>query len=151
LQDREALVGRIFALEREAAEIPELRVRIAELEDENSRLRQELEILRPRPAPKVEDGVRTITLQVTTDSATKSFELKQGSFKIGRTGSSCEIALDDPDVSRMHSVIDASIPKISDLGSSTGTFVNGKKVAAANLQRGDTIQVGNTRIVINWR
>jgi len=44
---------------------------------------------------------------------------------------------------------------ITDLGSTSGTFVNGRKIAEAELHDGDTIQVGTIKIEVSlqgkWR
>src|SRR3954463_2050068 len=69
-------------------------------------------------------------------------------IKLGKVPSA-HLKLDDETVSRMHAIIEVNGPgdvSIIDLGSTKGTFVNGKKVNKAKLQSGDTIVVGETRI-----
>ena len=69
-------------------------------------------------------------------------------IKIGKLSSS-HLRMEDETVSRMHAVIETNGPddiSIIDLGSTTGTFVNGQKINKAKLQPGDNIVVGNTRI-----
>lgn len=56
----------------------------------------------------------------------------------------CEIILDEGPVSRTHAkiVYHDYQPEVLDLGSTNGTFVNGKRVLRAFLKAGDRIQVG---------
>ncbi|MBW2223735.1 MAG: FHA domain-containing protein, partial [Deltaproteobacteria bacterium] len=67
---------------------------------------------------------------------------------IGRLQAS-DIHLDDEKVSRMHAVIEVTAPGevfIIDLGSASGTLVNGEKINKRKLQTGDQVQVGNKRL-----
>ena len=68
-----------------------------------------------------------------------------GEMIIGR-GEEASITIPDDRVSRRHTRISAQGPdlvQIKDLGSKNGTWVNGRRIASAELQDGDTIQVGN--------
>lgn len=58
----------------------------------------------------------------------------------------CEIILDDDPVSRRHAKVlyAAQQAELLDLGSTNGTFLNGKPVHRAFLKHGDQIQVGAT-------
>jgi pSer/pThr/pTyr-binding forkhead associated (FHA) protein len=52
----------------------------------------------------------------------------------------------------MHAIIDATAPDsvwLIDLGSSHGTFVNGKRINKAHLNTGDRIELGGATIVIS--
>ncbi|MFM8314146.1 MAG: FHA domain-containing protein, partial [Deltaproteobacteria bacterium] len=57
---------------------------------------------------------------------------------------SADLRIDDPRVSRIHALIEQKGDGIvlTDLASSHGTFVNGKKVVESKVQYGDTIRVG---------
>ncbi len=57
---------------------------------------------------------------------------------------SADLRIDDPRVSRIHALIEQKGDGIvlTDLASSHGTFVNGKKVVESKVQFGDTIRVG---------
>jgi hypothetical protein len=70
-----------------------------------------------------------------------------GAMQIGRSDES-DIALNDPSVSRTHAVIDTEglAPTVRDLGSTNGTFVNGKRVQRESLRDGDDVRFGNTRM-----
>jgi hypothetical protein len=74
-------------------------------------------------------------------------DLEDGAI-LGRAGG-CDLELDDPTVSKRHARIayDGS-PSIEDLGSTNGTFVNGKRIeGVAQLRRGDRIGLGAAKIV----
>jgi predicted component of type VI protein secretion system len=64
---------------------------------------------------------------------------------IGREG--CDVNLMDPEVSRRHAAIrdQGGSLAIEDLGSTNGTFVNGKRIEVVTvLSNGDTVRLGNT-------
>lgn len=64
-------------------------------------------------------------------------------LRVGR-GAGCELRLDDTAVALEHAVIrrEKGSYHLSDLGSVTGTYVNGEPVATARLRDGDEIGVG---------
>lgn len=75
--------------------------------------------------------------------AGKTFELTAPVTTLGRSGE-CEIMLSDSNVSRTHAQVVAG-PEgfwIVDLGSTNGTWVNGRRVEREELQDGDEITVG---------
>jgi hypothetical protein len=76
--------------------------------------------------------------------------LTQAVIKVGKLSSS-HLRLDDESVSRMHAVIEVSGDEISiiDLGSTTGTLVNGQKINKAKLQSGDVIVLGDLRLELS--
>ncbi|MEO7969782.1 MAG: protein kinase [bacterium] len=71
-------------------------------------------------------------------------------FLIGRTADSHLYLPDDRFFSRHHCLLEISPPRchLRDLGSTNGTFVNGRKVAEADLQNGDKIQGGETVLLV---
>jgi len=76
--------------------------------------------------------------------------LAEQTIKIGKLSSS-HVRIDDDSVSRMHAVIEASSPDdvvILDLGSTTGTYVNGERVTKQRLRTGDRIRFGNTTVIV---
>ncbi len=80
----------------------------------------------------------------------RSEEITQDVIKIGKLPSS-HLRLEDPNVSRIHAVIERSKNgdvHIIDLGSSRGTMVNGERVNKCALRHGDEIILGQTRIVM---
>ncbi len=78
-------------------------------------------------------------------------QLAQDIIKVGKLPSS-HLRIDDDNVSRMHAVIEVTGPDeifIIDLGSASGTMVNGKKVNKCKLATNDEIQLGDTRVVVD--
>jgi len=73
------------------------------------------------------------------------FELEESILRLGRDSAS-PIQIHDTEVSRQHAEIRRTEREyaISDLGSSNGTFVNGKRIERHELVSGDQIQVGRT-------
>jgi TonB family protein len=85
------------------------------------------------------------------DQLLSSETLSQEIIKIGRLATS-DIRLEDEKVSRMHAVIEVTAPGevfIIDLGSASGTLVNGEKVNKRKLQTGDQVQLGNKRLHVD--
>lgn len=69
---------------------------------------------------------------------------------VGRS-SEADIVLDDPYASEFHFriVVQDGAVVLSDLGSTNGTYVNGRRVTVpTSLGKGDSIQVGNTILEI---
>ncbi len=74
-------------------------------------------------------------------------QLDQAVIKIGKVPSA-HLRIDDESISRMHAVIEVTGLEVSliDLGSSRGTFVNGKKINKATLRSGDVLTLGDVRV-----
>jgi two-component system, cell cycle response regulator len=71
------------------------------------------------------------------------------SLVIGR-GAACDLALEDDGVSRRHAKIVQyvnGVVVVKDLGSTNGTFVNGRPVTTTALEDGDRIQLGSVTIL----
>ena len=84
------------------------------------------------------------------DQVVSSVTLAESVIKVGKLESS-QLRLEDDNVSRMHSVIEIDGPDeihIIDLGSTAGTIVNGQKINKAELQDGDELLFGNTRVLV---
>src|SRR4029450_8921555 len=71
---------------------------------------------------------------------------------IGREGP-VDVPLDDPKASRRHAAVRLAGGEwiIEDLKSSNGTFLNTKRVEAAKLADGSTIQIGGTLLAFHER
>jgi hypothetical protein len=65
----------------------------------------------------------------------------------------CEVVLGDTNVSRRHAQVamDAGDVVVTDLGSTNGTFVNGRRVTRAAIQPGDEITIGTSRLRVEVR
>ena len=72
-------------------------------------------------------------------------------FLIGRSDSAHLYLPEDKFFSRHHCLLEIAPPRcfLRDLGSTNGTFVNGKKVAEAYLTSGDRIQGGQTVLEVD--
>jgi TonB family protein len=84
------------------------------------------------------------------DELLRTESLAQDIIKVGKLPSS-HLRIDDDNVSRMHAVIEVTGPDeifIIDLGSASGTIVNGKKVNKCKLENGDEIQLGDTKVAV---
>lgn len=82
---------------------------------------------------------------------TREITIANEEFLIGR-GSDCDLRVNDGDVSRHHCLIRVRGHEamLSDLGSSNGTFVNGKRMLSQTaLSSGDEIQVGKCRFLVD--
>ncbi len=68
---------------------------------------------------------------------------------IGRH-SDCDICLAGDEVSRKHArmIVNASGLEVEDLGSSNGTFINGKQVQRAKLNPGDEVRLDTVRFLV---
>jgi signal transduction histidine kinase len=76
------------------------------------------------------------------------FRIDDATVFIGR-GASCAVQLHDTEVSREHAELRrrGNTVLIRDLGSSNGTFVNGKQVKEHELASGDQLQLGRTLLL----
>jgi pSer/pThr/pTyr-binding forkhead associated (FHA) protein len=80
-----------------------------------------------------------------------TFRLPPGSVKtIGRSPGA-EFIVDAALVSRLHCQLTATADalQVKDLGSTNGTFVNGKRVKAAELREGDRLSVGRLDLIVS--
>ena len=89
----------------------------------------------------------------TEDPAVESvtFRLPPGSVKtIGRSPGA-QFIVEAALVSRLHCQLTATAASIQvkDLGSTNGTFVNGKRVKTAELRDGDKLSVGRLDLIVS--
>ena len=93
---------------------------------------------------------RSYRAQLVVDGTPRTLELKPGSNLIGR-GSDSDLQLMDQGVSRRHADVHVADghATVYDLGSTNGTSVNGHSVQSQQLQHGDVIRVGHTRLVFH--
>lgn len=80
-----------------------------------------------------------------------TFRLPPGSVKtIGRS-QGAEFIVEAPLVSRLHCQLTATADalQVKDLSSTNGTFVNGKRVKAAELREGDRLSVGRLELIVS--
>lgn len=79
---------------------------------------------------------------VLLDGSEKRFTIKEGSELLVGVAGHCAVRLGALDVSRTHALITCQHGKVLllDLGSTNGTFVNGKRIREAELAAGDAIR-----------
>jgi hypothetical protein len=112
-----------------------------------------------RTAPNVRTGIRKaasdtglpamIILQVFGGpDQGHVFQLVEGEPLLLGRSRHCPWPLKDPSISRVHCEIELEDGQVvvTDHESSSGTFVNGKRVAEAILRAGDVLQIGDTKM-----
>lgn len=90
-------------------------------------------------------GVNATVEVVAGQDAGKVFRFTRGNVAIGRRQG--EVPLSDVEVSRNHAVIEVfgrEMIFLRDLGSTNGTYLNGRRVSVARLANGDTVGCGKT-------
>lgn len=96
----------------------------------------------PRPRP-------IVRFRVTEGPNTGAeFEFPETSGTIGRMDG-CLIALNDPNVSRVHAELEVSLEAtvLRDSESTNGTWVNGRRIARRSLRDGDRIRLGTSELL----
>lgn len=86
------------------------------------------------------------------DRTGKRLDLQRGETLVGR-GSACHLQIKDPKISRMHASIKVEVTglTITDLGSTSGTFVNDKRVTSKLLKAGDVIRLGDSSFTVCFK
>ena len=93
-------------------------------------------------------GEKTVALvAVTGPDAGKSYSLREGVNILGRN-SDAQICLSDRSVSRRHAMIKCIDGRLTvfDMGSSTGTKLDGVKLGGVGIKTGDVISIGRTEL-----
>lgn len=90
-------------------------------------------------------GLNALVEVVAGQDTGKVFRFTRGNVNVGRRAG--EVPLSDGEVSRRHSVIEVfgrEMIFLRDLGSTNGTYHNGRRVTVGRLRSGDTIGIGKT-------
>ena len=90
-------------------------------------------------------GLNALVEVVAGQDLGKVFRFTRGNVSIGRKNG--DIPLSDGEVSRRNSVVEVfgrEMVFLRDLGSTNGTYHNGRRVMVARVRNGDTIGVGKT-------
>lgn len=90
-------------------------------------------------------GMNAVVEVVAGQDASKVYRFTRGNVTIGRRMG--EVPLSDLEVSRRHAVIEVfgrEMIFLRDLGSTNGTYHNGRRVGVSRLRNGDTIGIGRT-------
>jgi pSer/pThr/pTyr-binding forkhead associated (FHA) protein len=91
----------------------------------------------------------SFVIQRVTGRQISLSEVRTAVLRIGR-GTNAELRSDNPAVALEHAIIESDSAGyiVTDKGSITGTYVNGKPVESARLGRNDVIEVGDLRIEV---
>jgi pSer/pThr/pTyr-binding forkhead associated (FHA) protein len=93
--------------------------------------------------------MQAVLVMFRNDGDRRSFSLSREMTVIGRR-QDCDLMIPLGEISRKHCRIikEADTLRIEDLGSSNGTYLNGKRIQEAVLSAGDTVQVGPVVFVL---
>src|SRR5947207_9971489 len=93
--------------------------------------------------------MQVVLVMFRQDGERRSFSITRDVTVIGRR-EDCDFRIPLGEVSRKHCrlIKDGSSLRLEDLGSSNGTFRNGERVQEAELNPGDTLQVGPVIFVL---
>jgi pSer/pThr/pTyr-binding forkhead associated (FHA) protein len=90
-------------------------------------------------------GLNAVVEVVAGQDVGKVYRFTRGNVTVGRRQG--EVPLSDVEVSRRHAVVEVfgrDMIFLRDLGSTNGTYHNGRRISVSKLQSGDTIGVGKT-------
>jgi pSer/pThr/pTyr-binding forkhead associated (FHA) protein len=93
-----------------------------------------------------------ILQSVTPDETAMTFRLLPGTLKTMGRAPRADFVVDAALVSRVHcrfTSSDRGQLEIEDLGSTNGTFVNGRKVNKVVLSEGDKLTIGRVEFIVN--
>ena len=100
-----------------------------------------------------EPGQRTAgpaEVSAALEVGTSTLALTRRHTVLGR-GAESDLRLDDPGISRRHAeIVLSDPPRISDLQSTNGTFVDGERVTSAELYNGARIGIGTLTLVFRY-
>ena len=93
--------------------------------------------------------MQAVLVMFKNDGERRSFSISREMTVIGRR-QDCDLMIPLGEISRKHCRIirDGDSLRLEDLGSSNGTFHNGRRVQEAVLEPGDTVQVGPVSFVV---
>ncbi len=105
--------------------------------------------IRPGPPGSEEDGPAYKLIVRTGQQAGRSWRVAPGDTRVGRHPYN-DIALDHITVSRSHCLLtlDATGMTLTDLGSTNGTYVNGRRAESTTILPGDELMIGMFRLLL---
>src|SRR5437868_3785828 len=94
-------------------------------------------------------SMQVVLVMFRGEGERRSFSIARDITVVGRR-EDCDFRIPLGEISRKHCrlIKDGSTFKVEDLGSSNGTFHNGTRIQTAELQPGDTLQVGSVAFVV---
>ncbi|QRN96079.1 PAS domain S-box protein [Archangium violaceum] len=102
-----------------------------------------------QPLPSSESACLILTSTTTPAAIGKVFRIEAAEHVLGR-GADAGFQINDHGVSRRHARITRTAEggfHIADLGSTNGTYVNGVRIASAELHEGDRVQIGTVTVL----
>ena len=94
----------------------------------------------------------TITISVTKGGLSNPlvYQLTKARTSIGRAGGGADIEIDDPQVSALHCAVGVTqdMVRLCDLDSANGTYLNGQRVEAVELEHLTEFCLGSTWLVV---
>jgi pSer/pThr/pTyr-binding forkhead associated (FHA) protein len=93
--------------------------------------------------------MQVVLVMFRSDGERRSFSLSHDMTVVGRR-EDCDLRIPLGDISRKHCrlVKEGDSLRIEDMGSSNGTFVNGRRIQEAILNPGDNLQIGPITFVV---
>jgi hypothetical protein len=94
---------------------------------------------------------RAITISVIAGSSNcLKRQLTKAKTSIGRTGGGADIEIDDPQVSPLHCAVGVTpdLVRLCDLDSANGTYLNGERVLATELEHLSEFRLGSTWLLV---
>ena len=90
-----------------------------------------------------------VVLIMFKDDERRDFPISEEKTILGRR-QDCHLRIPTKDVSRQHCVLllQDNVLTAKDLGSSNGTFINGKRIAEAELKAGDRLRLGPVTFIV---
>src|SRR5262249_10982939 len=101
--------------------------------------------------PKTKPGSRLIETRAIVALADRRYVLDGPTATIGRS-KECDCVFKDPNISRRHAELRRNSTgdwQVSDLGSTNGIKVNGRRVDSSRLSPGDEVEIGTTRFIFD--
>lgn len=100
-------------------------------------------------APQEQSLMEVALVMFRPDGRHRTFPINRNQTVIGR-GEQCDLRIPLGEVSRRHCKlsVDAAGIIVADLGSSNGTYVNGRRIQEEDLDPGDTIKIGSLVFVV---
>jgi pSer/pThr/pTyr-binding forkhead associated (FHA) protein len=93
--------------------------------------------------------MEAVLVMIRSGGEHRPFKLSKDTIVIGRR-EDCDLRIPLGDISRKHCRLTRTDLgySVSDMGSSNGTFVNGRRVQSLDLEAGDTLQIGPVVFVL---
>lgn len=97
----------------------------------------------------LDETTKNLILQYIHKQFKKPADTGTSPLQLGSFRRTSDLILDDPSVSRVHAIFffDEAGIGVLDLVSKNGTFVNGQEVESRLLQKGDLVEIGDSKLL----